>query len=85
MNYLITNAAGGNDAFIGYGPSSDIALANRVVPIVGTPSPNTAQSGTLHIPGGSIHVFTLAPGLFMAAINQVGSSPVLTVMMGFGL
>lgn len=85
MNYLITNSAGGADAFIGYGPNSDTALANRIIPLIAAPAPNTLQAGTLHIPGGSIHVFTLAPGLFMAPITLVGSAPVLTVIMGFGL
>lgn len=85
MNYLITNSAGGADVFMGYGPNSDVAIANRVIPLVASPSPNGGQSGTLHIPGGSIHVFTLSPGLFMAPISIVGSSPVLTVIMGFGL
>lgn len=88
MNYLVTNPAGANDVFIGYGPTSDIALANRVVPLIAAPSPtpliNGPQAGTLHIPGGSIHIYTLAPGMFMSPITQVGSSPGLTVMMGFG-
>lgn len=87
MNYLIVNPSGAPDLLLGYGPTSDLAVSNSATaPLIGGVAPTSGVAGAVHVPGGSIHVFTFFPGAFVAARSVLGmGSCTYSVTMGFGL
>ncbi len=76
VTYRIHNP-GTVDAWVGYGMTSAAALANAVIPAVGSPQPS------LPIPNGTVKVFTLSPLLFFCAVVASGKAE-LTVTPGDG-
>lgn len=76
VDYLVFNRTG-VDSWLGYGPTSDVAVSNSVIPIVGT------ASAALPCPSGTVQVFTLAPNQFFAARTATGLSSI-SVTPGYG-
>lgn len=75
--YLVFNAVGGEDVWLGYGMTSGAAVTNAALPLLGGESP------ALPCPSGSLQVFTLAPQLYFSARTQMGSAS-LSVTPGYG-
>ena len=78
VTYVFDNSKGTQRCWIGYGMTSDAAIANARVPTPG------AQSPALPVAQGTIQAFSLAPRLFIATIMELGSASV-TLNIGMGI
>jgi hypothetical protein len=83
--YLVYNAAGQADAWIGYGPTSVSAVANAQVPLalsapVMAPQPG---GGMFVAPSGTLQALTLGPNHFFAG-KSLGSCSVW-IAPGYGV
>lgn len=71
VTYMVYNPSA-LDAWIGYGPTSTIAVTNAAIPLIGTP-----EGGLFVSPGGSLQSITLTGNqMFMAGVSQLGSCSV---------
>lgn len=75
--YLFDNSRNAVAAWIGYGPTSTVAQANAVIPLIGAMSPALALAKT------TVQAFTLQAGLYFSVIMEAGSGTV-TGMAGYG-
>lgn len=66
-DYFIYNQ-GANDGWVGYGMSSDAAVSNSSIPIIGV------SSAAVQCPAQAFFILRLAPNLFFAARTQLGST-----------
>ena len=76
VDYVIYNK-GAADAWIGYGPTSDAAIANAVIPLIGSPQ------SALPSPAGTIQTFTLDGSIFFSGIGEGGLTS-CTITPGYG-
>lgn len=77
--YLFDNSENNSPAYIGYGPTSAIAVANAVV----VPLNGVGPSQCLVVGKTTVQQFTLAKAQFFCAINALGSG-VVRAMGGYG-
>jgi hypothetical protein len=77
VDFLIVNPTGGQNVWIGYGMTSDVAVANAVVPLIG------ASTNAIPSPVGSIQTFTLVGGMFFSPKTELGSCSI-SITPGFG-
>jgi hypothetical protein len=76
IKYLVYNK-GAADVWLGFGPTSDAAVANAAIPVIGSPR------AALPCPAGVIQTFSLKGSLFFAAVAEVGLSSI-SVTPGYG-
>lgn len=71
--YLFDNTVNTSRAWIGYGMSSTVAVANARVPGLGASSP------AFPVAGGTVQTLTLNAGLFFSMVMEQGSGTVVGV------
>lgn len=67
VDFFIYNQ-GANDCWLGYGMSSDAAVANSAIPVIGVSSP------AVQCPAQAFFILRLSPQLYVAARTQLGST-----------
>lgn len=79
-SYIFDNSRNSNAAWIGYGPTSSVAQANAVIPVLGGPG----QAGVLCVAKTTVQAFTLNAGMYFSVIMEMGSGTV-TGIGGYGV